>query len=325
MNPRALVLLLFALLPTALAGCGGTSKTPHIGVSVATMQESVYGFMRDAMQERTTVDGIKLTWLSAEGSEAKQAADVDALIAQSVDVIILHAVNTATAGALIQKAADAGIPVIAMDRLPEGAPVRLYVTADSRRVGELQAEYLVERMNGRGKILILAGEDGNSVAAAITAANLATLASHPAISVIAVKSHRGWARDLATITVEDALQAEPGITGILANNSGMAMGAVDALERAGKSGRIPVIGADADRDACEALLTGALAADIDKKPRSIGLGAYTAALQIIRGETVASDETIDNKGTSVPVRLTPVTLIDSGTVREEMRYRWGDL
>lgn len=317
--------LLAALVLAALIACGGSPAGPRIGVSVATMQESVYGFMRDAMMERRAEDGVEVLWVSAEGSEAKQAADIEAFIAQDVDVIILHAVNTATAGALVRRAAEAGIPVVAMDRLPEAAPVRLYVTADSRRVGQLQAEFLAERIGGRGRIAILAGEDGNSVAREITEANREVLARHAAIEIVAVRAHRGWARDLAALTTEDLLAREPGISGILANNSAMAMGALEAIERAGRTGRVAVVGADADRDACEALLEGTLAADVDKKPRSIGLASYLAGVQLIRGEELPSDATLDNGGHPVPVRLTPVTLLDATTVRDEMRYRWGDL
>lgn len=317
--------LVAGLLLAALAACGGGPTRPRIGVSVATMQESVYGFMRDAMMERRAEDGVDVLWVSAEGSEAKQAADIEAFIAQDVDVIILHAVNTATAGALVRRAADAGIPVVAMDRLPGAAPVRLYVTADSRRVGQLQAEFLAERLGGRGKVAILAGEEGNSVARDITEANRAVLERHPGIAIVDVRAHRGWARDLAALTTEDLLAREPGIAGILANNSAMAMGALEAIERAGRKGRIAVVGADADRDACEALLEGTLAADVDKKPRSIGLASYLAAIQILRGEAIPSDAPIDNGGHPVPVRLTPVTLVDASTVRDEMRYRWGDL
>jgi D-xylose transport system substrate-binding protein len=315
-----------AVLAAALAAACAPHRTPKIGVSVATMQEPVYEFMRQAMLDRRAADGVELLWVSAENSEAKQRADVEGLIAQGVDALILHSVNTATAGELARRAAAAGIPVVAMDRLPEGAPVRLYVTADSRRVGQLQAEQLARELGGRGDVVLLEGEAGNSVAEDITRGNLDVLARYPGIKIVLRRTHKNWARDLARTTTEDAYARYLNkIRGVLANNSGLAMGALDAVEKVRPKRRPVVIGADADRDACEAIVAGQLSADVDKRPDEIGRAAYDAALRLARGEAVAGDETVDNAGVAVSVKRTPVKLITSSNVRQDMAYRWGAL
>lgn len=310
----------------AAGGCSSRPRPPKIGVSVATMQEAVYSFMRRAMLEKSAADGSDLIWVSAENSEAKQKSDVEGLIAQGVDVLILHAVNTATAGELVREAVAAGIPVIAMDRLPVGASVALYVTADSRRVGQLQAQYLAEKLGGKGGVVLLEGEDGNSVAREITRGNLETLAKYPDIKIVLRRSHKNWARDLARMTTEDAFAHDKGgIQGILANNSGMAMGALEAVESRHLPAPVYVIGADADRDACEALAAGRLAADVDKMPTEIARATYEAAQRVIRGGSAGGDATIDNEGAKVAVRLVPVRLITPENVRPVMEYRWGTL
>jgi ABC-type sugar transport system substrate-binding protein len=320
-SPRRLGVVLLL----ASAACART-RPPTIGVSVATMQQEVYPFMRRAMLDRAAADGVRLTWVSAENSEAKQRADVEGLIAQGVDALILHAVNTATAGALVREAAAAGIPVIAMDRLPIGARVRLYVTADNRRVGRLQAEFLVKSLGGKGDVVILEGEAGNSVAQDITEGYLDVFAKHPGIKVVLQQSHKNWARDLARATTEDAYsRSRNKIRGIIANNSNMAMGALDAVESLHPAAAPVVIGADADRDACEAILSGRMAADVDKMPAEIGRTAYDAALRVIRREPLSSDATLDNAGAAVDVKLMPVRLITRDNVRKDMEYRWGTL
>lgn len=312
------------LLLTLAAACGVRAK-PRIGVSVATMQEAVYGFMKGAILEEAAREGAEVIWVSAENSEAKQVADVDALLAQSVDVLILHAVNTATAAALVGKASAAGVPVVAMDRLPTGAAVRCYVTANSREVGRLQARFLAEKAE-RGAVVILEGEAGNSVAAEITAGNLEILEASPGLRVEMRRAHKSWARDLAALTVEDAVvRFGRDLRGVLANNSGMAMGAVEALRARGLADRVVTVGADADRDACAAILAGDLWADVDKMPREIGRAAMRAALQLHRGEAIKPDETVESGGVLVPVLLTPVRLVTREDAREAMRYRWPDL
>lgn len=316
----------FALLISlSLVGCG-PSHTPRIGVSVATMQEAVYSFMQQAMLDRKNADGVEIVWVSAENSEAKQMSDVNGLLSQGIDVLILHAVNTATARELVSRATEAGVRVVAMDRLPTGAPVRLYVTADSRKAGRLQAEYLVRRLGDRGKVIILEGEEGNSVARDITEGNLDILKSHAQIQIVLRQPHKNWARDLAMQTTGDVLDRFKGdIQGILANNSGMAMGAVEALAKHKHGQKIVVVGSDADRDACGAILDGSLAADIDKRPYELGLAAYQSALQIIRNVPVTSDTRVANAGVEVEVKWTPVHLIEQENVRREMAYRWGNL
>jgi ABC-type sugar transport system substrate-binding protein len=317
--------VLASVLLSAAWGCA-PARTPKIGVSVATMNEAVYSFMQQEMLERQAADGVELVWTSAENSEAQQKEDVAVLIARRVDVIILHAVNTATARELVQKADAAGIPVVAMDRLPSGAYVRLYVTADNRRAGQRQAEYLAQKIGGKGNIVLLEGETGNSVAKDITRGNIEVLTRYPGINILLRRSHEGWSRDSARATMQEAFTRYQGdIQGILANNSAMAMGALDAAQSLHLAHPPIVVGADADRDACEAIAAGRLAADIDKLPAEIGRAAYEAALHLVRRQPVAGDATIDNARIPVKVKLTPVKLITKDNVAQDMEYRWGKL
>src|SRR5438552_9416938 len=94
-NPRwlACLLMLFLLLGATPA----RAEKIRIGVSVATMQEAVYGFMKKAMDEQVGRDNVELIWLSAENDEAKQVSDVETLLSRKVKAVILHAVNTGAA------------------------------------------------------------------------------------------------------------------------------------------------------------------------------------------------------------------------------------
>lgn len=301
-------------------------EKPRIGVSVATMQEAVYSFMKQAMLDHKDTDQVDLIWVSAENSEAKQRMDVQALISQGIKVLILHPVNTESAKDMVDQASRAGIAVIAMDRLPTGSHVQLYVTADSRKVGELQAEHVANTIGEKGNVIILEGEAGNVVAQEITAGNLDTFKKYPQIRVALRRPHKNWARDLAGITTEDALKIQSNnIQAILANNSQMILGALDVLAKMNRTSRMATAGADADREACQAILAGRLSADVDKMPYDLGLAAYRAALQLIRNEPPASTGTIDNGGVEVKVLFTPVRLITRDNVQQAMAYRWGKL
>ncbi len=298
---------------------------PRIGVIVATMQESVYSFMKRAMTDRMLADGVEVLWVSSENNEAKQRFDLQALLAMDVRVLILQPVKTPNSASLVREARKAGVPVIALDRLPANSPVDLYVTADSREVGRLQAEVLARRLGFRGRIALLQGDEGNSVARLISQGNVDVLSKYPGMRIVLARSHRSWDRDLARLTMEEALDGPQGVDGVLANNSAMAMGAVEALRDRGLNGRVPVVGADADLEACLAILDGDLLGDVDKRPYELGLAAYDAALELIHGRSPRVEASEANGPFTIPVLLTPVRLITQENLRVDMSYRWGAL
>jgi D-xylose transport system substrate-binding protein len=331
-------ILLVAML---LVGCGSSTTTSTtadgkkklvIGVSVATSQDAVYKFMEKAMTDNQDKDGVEIKWISANNDASKQVADVENLIAQKVDAIILHSVNTGTAKNIVKKCDDAKIPVIAMDRLPDDAKVVAYVTADSFKVGQTQADFILKQINNKGNVVILEGEAGNSVAKAITDGNKDVLSKNPDVKIVADQPHQAWARDKAMATVENLLAKGTKIDAILANNSGMAMGAVQALKAKNLIGSVPVIGSDADKDASESILHGELRGDIDKKPYELGLGAYKIAVAVAKKQdwkAAAKDlgtiSTVDNGSAGkVDELLTPIKLIDKSNVKD-MEERWGTL
>ena len=318
-------LLLTVLSISLFFSCSTGKEKIKVGVSVAMMQESVYAFMKDAMMKEKKKDGVSILWLSADNTEANQASNVEDLITQKVNAVILHPVNTAAAAVLVQKIKDANIPVVAMDRLPLDAPVDAYVTADSYKVGRLQAEFLAQKIGGKGNVIILQGEAGNDVAREITRGNLDVLSGYKGIKIVVNLAHKNWARDAAMATVEDALtRYKNDIAGILANNSGMAMGAVQAVKAQKLAGKIVIVGSDADFDACQSIIDGDLTADVDKKPIELGLESYRAALKLVKGEALPSADTVKNGKYDVKVIRTGVELITKDNVAS-MAYRWPQL
>jgi D-xylose transport system substrate-binding protein len=316
-------------LTAVSVGCLATGckekRPPRIGVIVATMTEAVYSFMRRAMTDRMAADGVEVVWVSSGNSEAKQEQDVESMLALGVDVLILQPVNTENSGDLVHRVVSEGTPVVALDRLPGNAPVSLYVTADSRRAGRLQAELLVRELNGSGDILILEGEAGNSVAEAITRGNLEVFSEFSGIRIIARRAHRRWNRELARLTTERVLEEFGRLDGIVANNSSMAMGALAVLRERHLVGQVGLVGADADFGACLAIIDGEILGEVDKRPYELGAAAYDAALRLSRGEPVGRDDLIWNGAYETPVLLGPVRLITARNVGVEMSYRWGAL
>ncbi len=316
--------VIFLLILFFFVQCAPKSEF-KIGVSIATMQESVYTFMKEAILKQAEKDNVKVIWLSANNNEADQASNIEDLLTQKVNAVIIHSVNSVASGILVHKMKKEGIPVVALDRLPQNAPVDVYVTADSFKVGQIQAEFLAKKINNKGNVIILQGEAGNDVAREITRGNLDVLKKYSGIKIVVNQMHKSWARDLAMATIEDALtRYKNNIAGILANNSGMAMGAVQALKAQGLTGKIVCIGSDADFDACKSIMEEELTADVDKKPVELGLGSYRTALQLIKKEKLDCSSEIANGKFKVKVKLIDVDLITKDNVKK-MKYRWPNL
>jgi ABC-type sugar transport system substrate-binding protein len=126
-------------------------------------------------------------------------------------------------------------------------------------------------------------------------------------------------------TTENALtNYKNDIQAVLANNSGMIMGAVQALLAEGVKNKVVTVGSDADKDSCQAIIDGTNDADVDKMPYQLGLITFETAVKIAKGEDLETDTTVQNGKYKVPVKFTPVRLITKENVKE-MKDRWPDL
>ena len=319
------VLLALSVLAVNTSYAAGANKKIKVGVSVATMKEAVYSFMKKAMMDNKDKYNAEIYWVAANNDEMAQLANVEDLLAQGIDVLILHPVNTVAAGSLVEKARKENVPVISMDRLPVNANVNCHVTANSFLVGQTQAKYLAEKLNGKGNVVILEGESGNDVAKEITAGNKDILKNYPGMKIVVDQTHKSWSRDLAMATTENALtNYKNDIQGVSANNSGMIMGAVQAILAEGLKGKIITVGSDADKDSCQAIIDGTNSADVDKEPYQLGLITFETAVKVASGEKVETDTTVQNGKYKVPVKFTPVRLVTKENVKD-MKDRWPDL
>ncbi len=321
-----LIILLISLL-TACQSEKKVSQVPPkktIGVSMASMKEDVFPIMKEAMFDIKDKDNVKVIWLNASDEAEKQKKDLEYLLKQKVDIIIINPVKSIESSELVDKIIKAGLPVIALDRIVDGVQLAGYITADSFRVGEEQAKYLSDQIDHQGKIMILKGDKENNVAYEITAGNKEILKGNPKINIVVEKWHKAWDPELAEQTVRNALEEHPDLKGILANNSNMAMAAVKVLKEKNMTDKVVTVGADASKDACISIAKGEHNADVDKMPYILGLAAFKAAIMVVRGETWYYDQHIKSGDYSIPVKMTPVMLIDKYNLIA-MKDRWKEL
>jgi D-xylose transport system substrate-binding protein len=310
-------LLALAVLPACKGSSGDAApgKGGHkVAFLLSTLQEERYKKDQKYFEETARAKGLDAFTLSADNDNARQLAQVEDALARHAEVLIIQPTDSAAAGGYVAKAHAHGAKVVAYDRFVPGAD--FYVAHDSYRVGVLQAEEAVLATHGQGNYVLLDGQSGHSVASEIARGYHETLKPYidkGAISVVVEKNNDAWSPEQALKTVEDAISKTKGkIDAILANNSGMARGAVQGVQAAGLGGKgIFIAGADADAANVNYVCEGKQSVEVLKEIEPLAREAATVAAEIIVGKGVDAASTM----AGVPVVSIPVVLVKPDNVK----------
>ncbi len=289
----------------ALAGCSGSkessSPTPTgpaapgkaadskpkgvIGVSLLTLANPFFKDMGDAMQAEGKKHGYEVIITAAEMDPARQKDQVNDFLVKKVSAIVLCPADSRSIGTSIQEANKAGIPVFTADIacLDKTAKVVSHIATDNYAGGKLAGQAMIEALGGKGKVAIIDHPEVESVLQrtkgfkeAIAGKGIEIVAQLPG----------GAARDISFKTTQDILEKFPQIDGIFAINDPTALGAVAAIEKAGKSAKIKVIGFDGQPEAKQAIKDGKIYADAIQFPDKIGVLTIQAIAKYMAGEKV---------------------------------------
>jgi len=166
---------------------------------------------------------------------------------------------------------------------------------------------------GKGNFVILKGQAGHSVAEARTAGVLSVLKKYPNIKIVVQQYHAGWSPKLAMETTENALtQYKNNIQAIIANNSGMAHGAVQALDEQKLTGKVFVAGADADLANLRSIVAGKQQFEVFISINDMAKRAAEVAVALARKEQFKFDSQTNNGHHLVMTINTPVFPVDKG-------------
>lgn len=245
-----------------------------------------------SMKDEAAKLGWQLVYTDAAGSAAKQVSDVDSMIAQRVDVIFLSPREEKPLIPAVMKAKRAGIPVFLIDRgvdptlAKAGRDYVAFIGSDFVLEGKRAGDWLVKATNGQAKIIELQGTLGSSPANDRKKGFAEAIAGHPGMQIIASQSG-DFARDKGRQVMETLLQAHPEATAVYAHNDEMAMGAIAALEAAGRHpGKdITIVSVDGEKDGLQAVADGKLGATVECNPR-FGPAAFTAAKNYGEGKSI---------------------------------------
>lgn len=297
------VLLMTVLTVGLMAGCSKapvadpaattpeTATVKKVGLVLSTLNNPFFVTLKEGAETKAKELGIELIVLDSQNDPSKDMANVEDLITQGVSLILLNPTDSDAVANAVKAANNAKIPVITLDRAANGGDVISHVASDNIAGGKMAADFVNEKLAGKGNIIELQGIAGTSAARdrgkgfndqLATFAGLKVVASQPA----------DFDRTKGLTVTENLLQAQPDVQAIFAHNDEMALGALQAVEASGK--KILVVGFDAIDDAVKSVTDGKMAATVAQQPELIGALGVETASKVINGETVEK---------SIPVEL----------------------
>lgn len=289
------VLVLSVVFGGMVFGAGTKeSAQPTLGFAVSTLANDFFVTMKEGGDQKAAEKGYRLITLDAQDSSEQQANQMDDLINRKVDLIILNPVNSDAVGSSVEAANRAGIPVITVTRAAAFGKVVQHLDIDNKEAGQLIAQQMIKDLNGSGTIAVLEGIPGASSTNDRQAGFVNTIAGTDLKIVVSLTAQ--YNRERGATVMEDILQGYPTLSAVYAHNDEMALGAVRAIEAAGKTGQIKVYGIDAVKDAVKAVKNGEMAATVQQQPDLQMQMAVESAVKYLSGESL-------EKRINIPLKL----------------------
>lgn len=295
------VMLTLALTSFSLVGCSSGSSSSDdskgeggikVGFSISTLNNPFFVSMADGAKAKAEELNIELVIADAGNDSAKQNSDIEDLVSSNIDVLIVNPNDAAAIAPIVQDVQDQGIKVIAVDRYVEGVDVDCFIGTDNVEAGKMAGDYLAEKLGEGAEIAILEGIPGASSAIDRYEGFLSGVEEK--LSIVSSQT-ANYDRAEGLSVTENILQANPDIKGILAANDEMALGAIQAVEAAGKvPGKdILVTGFDAGADALDSVEEGKMLFTVEQKTVEMGEIAVETALKMSKDESIEKNIPID--------------------------------
>ncbi|MBB3226049.1 D-xylose transport system substrate-binding protein [Luteibacter sp. Sphag1AF] len=285
---------------------------PVIGFSIDDLRVERWTRDRDYFKAAAEAKGATVTVTSADGNEQKQQSQIENLIAQKVDVLVIVPFNAKTLTNVVTEAKKAGIKVISYDRLILGADVDAYISFDNEKVGEMQAQGVVNAAP-KGNYYLLGGAPTDNNAKILRDGQmkvLQPLIDKGDIKIVGKQWTNEWLASNAQKIIENALTANKNnIQGIVASNDGTAGGAIQALEGQKLAGKVAVSGQDADLAGVKRVMAGTQTMTVYKPIKQIATDAADLSVQLAKGETPKYTSKLNNGKKDVDTILLTPTLL----------------
>jgi len=307
MKSNRILVVLFTLMVIAslLAGCGGAAE-PAAGaktkVGLSFSDFATERWKNEEVLMRGLLEGMGYEVISAEANHdvKLQNDQIDNMVSQGVKGLLVVAEDGDAIVTSVDKAADAGVKVIAYDRLIKTSKIAAYLSFDNVEVGRQQALGVMSAIdadnwdvaaNGPARVVQLAGSPTDNNATLFTKGQtevLQPLVDSGKIEIVAQQGVENWDPANALKLMENILTAQNNdVDAVVASNDGTALGALQAMKAQGLAGTVPISGQDATADGSNSIVKGELTVSILKDIRNLSPLAIEVMDKLLKGEAVS--------------------------------------
>jgi ribose transport system substrate-binding protein len=288
-----------ALTSLLLAGCKPATTAPTekgrlFGVSFQTMNNPFFVELNEGLKAVVQAHGDRLVTLDAQWNSLKQKNDVADLLQQRPAAVFINPVNWEGVKGVLIEARRKDVPVIIVDA-PVSDPdlVLCQVASDNFEAGRLACEALA-KVNPNARIVVLHLSVNRACIDRVEGFKT-EMANHPGMRILDVQEGKGSAEGARPV-MRDLLGRFPDLDAAFPINDPSALGAISAIEAAGRAGQVTVVTVDGSREGAQAVRAGKLHATVAQFPREIGRIAAEKAYTHLAGKPVEKD-------IKVPVKL----------------------
>ena len=280
----------------ALATCTilvSPAMAAKVGVSMAKFDDNFLTVLRNGMSDYAkSQKDVSLQIEDAKNDVSKQISQIQNFIANKVDAIVVNPVDTSATAAMTKLAAEAGVPLVYVNRQPADVdnlgPKAAFVASNEVESGTLETKQICKLLGGKGDILVMEGELSNQAAVQRTADIHDVLKSDECKGMkIIAEQTANWDRTQAQNLMTNWLSKGLKYDAVIANNDEMAVGALQAMKAAGVDTKKAIVGGvDATQDALASMKAGDLKVTVFQDAAGQGKGAIDAALSLAAGKAV---------------------------------------
>lgn len=268
---------------SASPGASGAPKT--IGVSIQNREAQFYQDMENGMKAEAAKYGYTVVVVDANRDNARQQSQVEDFISKRVDAIVLTPYDSQAIGSAIAEANKANIPVFTADiaSTSNRGTVVSHIASDNVEGGAQAGKLLCAAIGNSGSVAIIDEPEVTSVIDRVKGFRAALKANCPSVTIVA-DVDAGGQRDKAASDMGDILQSHKDLKGVFGINDDSALGALTAIQAAGLTGKVAVVGYDATSEARTKIKTGAMYGDAIQYPDQIGARTIDAIHDYFSGK-----------------------------------------
>jgi len=272
-------LLLLMVCVSVFSGC--RTKTAKVGILIHSYENQRWEKDKNYLVDNLTKQGAEVMLEVAENNQQKQIDQAAEMIKNGAQVLIVVPINQDGAAKIVEMAHDAGVKVIAYDRMINGCKLDYYISANSTQIGELEAAYLTS-LKPQGRYALICGSkyDNNSMRLFLGQINtLQPFMEKGDIQVVYSEFTEDWTPEQGKIHARLALdQSTDTLTAIITGSDAIADGVLQVLKERGLEGKIMVAAQDAELDNIQAIMNGTQTCDVLKPLKE--MASITADLAV---------------------------------------------